>query len=136
MSKGASAVMPNNEHNVPVFRFRNGVPGIYSLRLAESAEHSPLLTLGVLAALLLIFSAFSNNFFTVRGMRNLLVQTSTFTIIAIGSTLVLIVGGIDFSLEAAVTFGGTGVIFIAATIGAPVWMCMIGGFGCRRSSPR
>jgi ribose transport system permease protein len=87
-----------------------------------------LLSLGVLAVLLLIFSVVSNNFFTVRGVLNLLVQTSTFTIIAIGSVLVLIVAGIDFSLGAVVALGGVGVIWFAA-MGAPVWVAMIAAVG-------
>jgi ribose transport system permease protein len=87
-----------------------------------------LLTLGVLAVLFVIFSVFSNNFFTVRGVLNLLVQTSTLTITAVGSALVLIVGGIDFSLGAVVAFGGVGVTFFAA-FGAPVWLAMAGGVG-------
>ena len=82
--------------------------------------------LGVFVIVYFIFSLFARNFFTVAGVLNLLVQTSTFTIIAIGSTLVLIVGGIDFSLGAVVAFGGTGLPWIAAMFGAPVWLCYVG----------
>jgi ribose transport system permease protein len=83
-----------------------------------------LLTLGVFVVLFAIFSVFAHNFFTVRSMLNLLVQTSTFTILSIGATVVLIVGGIDFSLGAVVAFSGTAVVVFAG-IGMPIWISMI-----------
>ena len=75
-----------------------------------------LLTLGVFVVL---FAIFAHNFFTVRSMLNLLVQTSTFTILSIGATLVLIVGGVDFSLGAVIAFSGTAVVVFAVT-GIPI----------------
>ena len=71
-----------------------------------------------------LFSIFANNFFTVRSVLNLLVQTSTFTILSIGSTLVLIVGGIDFSLGAVIAISGTAVV-VFAVMGLPIWLSMI-----------
>ncbi len=94
----------------------------------QLASTNKLLTLGFLTVLLLIFSVSANNFFTVRGVLNLLVQTSTFTIIGIGSTLVLIIGGVDFSLGALVALGGAGVI-VSVSMGAPIWLSMIVGVG-------
>jgi ribose transport system permease protein len=70
------------------------------------------------------FSIFANNFFTVRSVLNLLVQTSTFTILSIGSVLVLIAGGVDFSLGAVVAFSGTAVVVFAVT-GLPIWISMV-----------
>ena len=61
-----------------------------------------LLPLAVLVIMFAIFSIFANNYFTVRSVLNLLVQTSTFTILGIGATLVLVVGCIDFSLGAVI----------------------------------
>lgn len=83
-----------------------------------------LLTLGVFVVMFVIFSIFANNFFTVRSVLNLLVQTSTFTILSIGSALVLIVGGVDFSLGAVVAFSGTAVVAFALT-GIPIWISMV-----------
>ena len=83
-----------------------------------------LLTLGVLAAQFLIFSIFANGFLTVGGVLNLLVQTSTYAIVSIGSALVLIVGGIDFSLGAVVALSGHAVVWLVV-LGAPVWISMI-----------
>jgi ribose/xylose/arabinose/galactoside ABC-type transport system permease subunit len=70
-----------------------------------------------------IFSIFANNFFTVRSVLNLLVQTSTFAILGIGAALVLVVGGIDFSLGAVIAFSGTAVLMFART-GMPIWAAM------------
>jgi ribose transport system permease protein len=71
-----------------------------------------------------IFSIFANNFFTVRSVLNLLVQTSTFTILGIGATLVLVVGCIDFSVGAVIALSGTAVVVFAA-MGIPIWIAMI-----------
>jgi ribose transport system permease protein len=96
----------------PVRRSRSGI------------SPARFLTLGVFAGMFAFFSVFANNFFTVRGVLNLLVQTSTFTILSIGSLLVLVVGCIDFSLGAVIAFSGTAVVVLAAS-GTPVWLAMI-----------
>jgi ribose transport system permease protein len=83
-----------------------------------------LLHLAVFVIMFAIFSMFANNFFTVRSVLNLLVQTSTFTILSIGSTLVLVVGCIDFSLGAVIALSGTAVVVFAA-MGIPIWISMI-----------
>jgi ribose transport system permease protein len=83
-----------------------------------------LLPLVGLVIMFAIFSIFANNFFTVRSVLNLLVQTSTFTILGIGATLVLVVGCIDFSLGAVIALSGTAV-YVFAAAGIPIWMAMI-----------
>ena len=83
-----------------------------------------LLPLAVFVIIFALFSIFANNFFTIRGVLNLLVQTSTFTILSIGSALVLIVGGVDFSLGAVIALSGTAVVAFAV-MGIPIWISMI-----------
>ncbi len=85
---------------------------------------SRLLPFAVFVTMFTIFSIFANNFFTVRGVLNLLVQTSTFTILSIGACLVLVVGCIDFSLGAVIAFSGTAVVVFAA-MGIPIWISML-----------
>jgi ribose transport system permease protein len=87
-----------------------------------------LLTLGVFAALFILFSIFARHFFTVRNILNLLIQSSTFSIIAIGATLVMAVGGIDFSLGAVVALSGSAAAGFARA-GLPVWLAMLAGMG-------
>ncbi|MBN1121125.1 MAG: ABC transporter permease [Anaerolineae bacterium] len=70
------------------------------------------------------FSIFANNFFTVPSILALLIQTSTFAILSVGAALVLIVGGIDFSLGAVIMLSGSAVV-IFATMGIPIWLSMI-----------
>ena len=125
--------MLKSEQNVLISLFWKGAHGFYTGGMTKSgrlgwqpAFTSKLLTLGFLAVMLLIFSVAAKNFFTVRSILNLLVQTSTFTIIGIGSTLVLMVGGVDLSLGAVVALGGVGVIW-SVVLGAPVWLAMIIG---------
>jgi ribose transport system permease protein len=83
-----------------------------------------LLPLAVFLIMFAIFSIFANNFFTVRAVLNLLVQTSTFAILSIGSAMVLIVGCIDFSLGAVIALSGTAVV-VFAVLGLPIWIAMI-----------
>jgi ribose transport system permease protein len=83
-----------------------------------------LLTLGILAVMFVVFSAFAHNFFTVRNVLNLLVQTSTYTIVAICAAFVMIVGGIDFSLSVVVMLSGHVVMWLAVA-GVPIWLSMI-----------
>ncbi len=87
------------------------------------ASSNRFLPLAVVLIMFIVFSIFANNFFTVRGVLNLLVQTSTFTILGIGAMMVLVVGGIDFSLGAVIALAGTAVFVFAAT-GMPIWMAM------------
>jgi ribose transport system permease protein len=82
------------------------------------------LPLAVFVIMFAIFSIFANNFFTVRSVLNLLVQTSTFTILGIGATLVLVVGCIDFSLGAVIALSGTAV-YVFAAAGIPIWISML-----------
>ncbi len=77
----------------------------------------------IFVVIFVVFSIFANNFFTVRSVLNLLVQTSTFTILSIGATLVLVVGCIDFSLGAVIALGGTAV-YVFAAMGLPLWIAM------------
>ena len=51
-----------------------------------------------LLILVLVFTALSSNFLTVPNGLNILQQTSTIGIMAIGQTLVILAGGIDISV--------------------------------------
>jgi ribose/xylose/arabinose/galactoside ABC-type transport system permease subunit len=83
-----------------------------------------LLPLTIFVIMYVAFSIFANNFFTVRGILNLLIQTSTFTILGISATLVLIVGCIDFSPGAVIALSGTA-MYVFAVMGIPIWITAI-----------
>jgi ribose transport system permease protein len=83
-----------------------------------------LLPLVIFIIMYVAFSIFANHFFTVRGVLNLLIQTSTFTILGISATLVLIVGCIDFSPGAVIALSGTA-LYVFAAMGMPIWIAAI-----------
>jgi ribose transport system permease protein len=79
-----------------------------------------LIPLSIFAVMFVLFSIFGSNFFTVQSLINLPEQTSLLAILSLGSTLVLIVGEIDFSL---------GVIGILAGVAFVVFLSMGVPFG-------
>ncbi len=83
-----------------------------------------LLPLVIFIIMYLAFSIIANNFFTIRGVLNLLIQTSTFTILGISATLVLIVGCIDFSPGAVIALSGTA-LYVFAAMGMPIWIAAV-----------
>lgn len=85
-----------------------------------------LLTAGALVVLFVVFSVAARNFFTVRSVLTLLLQTSTVTLMGIGVTFVIITGGIDLSIGSVIALTGT-VAVIAANAGIPIWLSMIIG---------
>jgi ribose transport system permease protein len=90
-------------------------PGSYS---------NSIVLLLLFAIIFTVFSIFGSNFFSVRSVLELLVQTSTFTLLGIGSALVLVVGCIDFSLGAVIALSGTSVVVFAA-MGMPIWISIV-----------
>jgi len=99
---GPTAVIPSGRSRVPVDR---------------------LITLSALVLLFVIFSITAKNFFTVRNVLTLMLQTSTITLMGIGVTFAIITGGIDLSIGSVVAFTGT-IAVIAANAGVPIWASM------------
>jgi ribose transport system permease protein len=84
------------------------------------------ITLGAVVVLFTVFSFTAKNFFTVRNVLSLALQTSTTTIMGIGVTFTIITGGIDLSIGSVIAFSGT-IAVMAANAGAPIWVSMILG---------
>jgi len=84
------------------------------------------ITLAALFALLIIFSVTAKNFFTVRNVLTMALQTSTITLMGIGVTFVIITGGIDLSIGSVVALTGTCAVLVANT-GVPSWLAMLIG---------
>ena len=81
------------------------------------------------AAVIVLFTFFSitaRNFFTMRSILSLALQTSTITLMGIGVTFTIITGGIDLSIGSVIAFSGT-VAVMAARAGVPIWASMIIG---------
>jgi ribose transport system permease protein len=81
------------------------------------------------AAVIILFTVFSitaPNFFTMRSVISLLLQTSAVTIMGIGVTFTIITGGIDLSIGSLIALSGT-VAVLATNAGIPVWLSMVVG---------
>ncbi len=91
----------------------NNDNGLLSTKFIEKRENSRLKDFiysnglfFVLLGLLIIFSVTTENFFSYQNILNVLTQVSTIGIIAIGSAMVLLIGGIDLSPDAVVLLSG------------------------------
>ncbi len=76
--------------------------------------------------LFIIFSFTANNFFTVRTVLTLALQTSAITLMGIGVTFTIITGGIDLSIGSVVALTGTVAVMVALD-GVPIWLSWIVG---------
>ena len=61
-------------------------------------------TFVIALAMFIIFSLTAEHFFTLQNMQNILRQVSITAVVAIGMTLVILIGGIDLSVGAVVLF--------------------------------
>ena len=79
-----------------------------------------------IVVLFAIFSLTANNFFTMRSVLSLALQTSAITIMGIGETFAIITAGIDLSIGSVIALSGT-IAVMAANAGVPIWLSMIVG---------
>ncbi|MGA2377985.1 MAG: ABC transporter permease, partial [Spirochaetia bacterium] len=84
------------------------------------------LTFGAVVALFAVFSITAKNFFTMRNVLSLALQTSTTTLMGIGVTFTIITAGIDLSIGSVIALTGT-VAVMAAIAGVPIWASMLVG---------
>ena len=87
-----------------------------------------------LALLILFFGLASDNFFSVVTLTTILNQLPSLTVVTVGMTFVLIVGGIDLSVGSVLGFSATVVGVAAVSWGLPISLaCLIGlgaGLAC------
>ena len=102
---GPVSAMPQGTSRIPLDRF---------------------ITLGALVVLFAVFSMTAKNFFTVRNVLTLALQTSTITLMGIGVTFAIITGGIDLSIGSVIALTGT-IAVMAANAGVPIWASMLIG---------
>lgn len=84
------------------------------------------ITFAAVIFLFIFFSLTAKNFFTLRSVLSLLLQTSAVTIMGIGVTFPIITGGIDLSIGSVIALSGT-IAVMAAIAGIPIWLSMILG---------
>jgi ribose transport system permease protein len=80
----------------------------------------------VVIVLFVFFSITATNFFTLRNILSLMLQTSTVTLMGIGVTFAIITGGIDLSIGSVVALTGTVAVMVALA-GVPIWLSLIVG---------
>ena len=80
----------------------------------------------VVIVLFIFFSITATNFFTLRSILSLALQTSTVTLMGIGVTFAIITGGIDLSIGSVVALTGTVAVMVALA-GVPIWLSLIVG---------
>jgi ribose transport system permease protein len=84
------------------------------------------LTFAAVIVLFIFFSFTARNFFTVRSVLSLALQTSAVTIMGIGVTFAIISGGVDLSIGSVVALSGTVAVMVAIA-GVPIWISMLIG---------
>ena len=86
--------------------------------------------IGILVVLVVfgfILSLLTENFLTNNNIISVLRQISINMFIALGMTLVIILGGIDLSVGSIVAMSGTLIVGFIATQGLPIWMAIVLG---------
>ncbi|WP_256843008.1 ABC transporter permease [Ornithinimicrobium cryptoxanthini] len=85
------------------------------------------LAFGTLLALVLFFSLASPNFFTVSNLTSILLATAVIGILAVGTTFVIITGGIDLSIGTGMTLCAVVTGLLLTDMGLPLILGVLGG---------
>jgi ribose transport system permease protein len=105
---------------------KDDAPGIRKISTKRGVPVDNLIRYIAIVVLFVIFSITANNFFTVRSVLSLALQTSAITIMGIGVTFAIITAGIDLSIGSVIALSGT-IAVMAANAGVPIWLSMIFG---------
>lgn len=85
------------------------------------------LAFGTLIVLVVFFSIFGNNFLTWSNISGILLSTAVIGILALGTTFVIITGGIDLSIGTGMTLAAVMTGVFITNLGLPVWIGVLGG---------
>ena len=94
-------------------------------RLGQGLQQ--FLAFGTLVALVLFFAVASPNFFTISNLTSILLATSVIGILAVGTTFVIITGGIDLSIGTAMTLCSVVTGLMLTDMGLPLVVGVLGG---------
>jgi len=100
---------------------RGGVGGFLRRTLQQS------LAFGTLVVLVAFFAIASPNFFTWSNISGILLSTAVVGILALGTTFVIITGGIDLSLGTGMTLCAVMTGVFITKMGLPLWLGVLGG---------
>lgn len=85
------------------------------------------LAFGALIILVIFFSLASANFLTWSNISGILLSTAVIGILALGTTFVIVTGGIDLSVGTGMTLSAVMTGLIIVNFGLPVWLGILGG---------
>jgi ribose transport system permease protein len=100
---------------------RRDVAGFLKRQLQQS------LAFGTLVVLVVFFSLASGHFFEWSNLSGILLSTAVIGILALGTTFVIITGGIDLSIGTGMALCAVMVGVFVTKLGLPVWLGVIGG---------
>ncbi len=98
-----------------------------SLRSRLGQGLQQMLAFGTLIALIGFFSLASSNFFTLSNMSSILLSTAVIGILAVGTTLIIITGGIDLSIGTGMTLCSVITGLLLTDAGMPLIVGVLGG---------
>ncbi|UJP09978.1 ABC transporter permease [Microbacterium sp. KUDC0406] len=102
----------------------NTQKGRITAALRNSVQQS--LALGTLVVLFVFFSIFGSNFTSSSNIENILMSTVLVGVLALGTTFVIVTGGIDLSLGFGMTLCSVMMGTVITAWGLPVWMGVLG----------
>jgi len=105
---------------------KNEAPEVIEKAGKSGLAPDKFFTFAAVVVLFIFFSITARNFFTMRSILTLVLQTSSVTIMGIGVTFCIITGGIDLSIGSVIALSGT-IAVMAAIRGVPIWLSMIIG---------
>ena len=86
-----------------------------------------ILTFGSLIVLMAFFSLVNPNFLTLSNVSGILLSTAVIGILALGTTFVIITGGIDLSLGTGMTLASVITAVLLVNLGLPLLVGVVGG---------
>jgi len=116
----------------PVQSKKNKMLELFKLKFVKNRKEI-LSELGALSALILlciVMTFLSSNFLTPVNLLNILQQISIISIIAVGLTFVIILGGIDLSVGSIVAFSGLIMAGLMVKFHMNPWISILAGILC------
>lgn len=105
----------------------NGKEVTSDWRAVAKRQLQQSLAFGALIILFVFFSLASPNFLTWSNISGILLSTAVIGIMALGTTFVIITGGIDLSIGTGMTLSAVMTGLLIVNFGLPVWLGIIGG---------
>ncbi|TCL61503.1 monosaccharide ABC transporter membrane protein (CUT2 family) [Hydrogenispora ethanolica] len=110
--------------NVPIVTEPKGVP---QRSLFRSSATQKILAFASLIVMFIFFSLASPNFANVNNIIGILLSTAVNGVLAVGTTFVIITGGIDLSVGTVMTFGAVMTGVFITFLKLPIYIGVLGG---------